>query len=235
MNKKSPFDEDNQTIVQHVLRPKDAGTLILTRKEGGETRLLMGRRHEGMAFMAGKYVFPGGRVDLADYRVPAGGELAPDVLAKVSRGIPPARARAVALAAVRETFEETGVLVGERTDKTPRTRAGHWAKFFAHGVVPKLDALQFVARAITPPNRTRRFDARFFWADASAIAHMLDAHENTELLTPCWVTFAEARALDLPSITRTVIDEIEARLSEGAARPVPFFRFRRNKPSIEYL
>ncbi len=231
----SPFDEDNQRLVREVLRPKDAGTLVLTRRDADGTRLLMGRRHEGMAFMAGKYVFPGGRVDPGDYRVPAGGDLAPDVLAKVARGVPPARARAVALAAVRETFEETGILIGERNDRPPRTRAPHWAKFFAHGVVPKLDALRFIARAITPPNRTRRFDARFFWADASHIAHMLDAHENTELLTPCWVTFSEARALDLPSITRTVIDEIEARVNGDNARPVPFFRFRNNKPSVDHL
>ncbi len=64
---------------------------------------------------------------------------------------------------------------------------------------------------------------------------MLDAHENTELLTPCWVTFTEARALDLPSITRTVIDEIEARVNGDNARPVPFFRFRNNRPSVDHL
>jgi hypothetical protein len=57
------------------------------------------------------------------------------------------------------------------------------------------------------------------------------------LLEPCWPTLSEARELDLPSITRTVLDEVEARLSDGAdpTRPVPFFRFRRGKASLDHL
>ena len=104
-------------------------------------------------------------------------------------------------------------------------------KFFAHGIVPRLDGFQFIARAITPPNRTRRFDARFFMADAGAIAHTLDAATHEELLKPAWLTLAEARALDLPGITRRVLDEVETRLGDGpdTARPAPFFRFLRGK------
>jgi 8-oxo-dGTP pyrophosphatase MutT (NUDIX family) len=228
-----PFDEDNQKVVAGALRPRDAATLILVRRED-EIRVLMGRRHEGMAFMAGKYVFPGGRVDPGDSRILAGGELKPEVLAKLMLGASPALARGLALAAIRETFEETGVIVGERASAIPRTRNPAWKSFFAHGIVPRLDRLDFIARAITPPNRTRRFDARFFMADAGAIAHTLDAAANEELLTPCWVTLAEARALDLPSITRIVLDEVEARIA-GEERRVPFFRFRRGKSSIGYL
>ena len=61
-------------------------------------------------------------------------------------------------------------------------------------IVPVLDGLELIARAITPPNRPRRFDARFFMADAGAIAHTLDAAHNEELLKPSWLTLAEARA-----------------------------------------
>jgi len=88
-----------------------------------------------------------------------------------------------------------------------------------------------IARAITPPNRTRRFDARFFMADAGAIGHALDATHHEELLKPSWLSLAEARALDLPGITRRVLDEVELRLDDpqGAARPAPFFRFLRGK------
>ena len=90
------------------------------------------------------------------------------------------------------------------TSTAPRSKSA-WAHFFAHGVVPKLEALDYIARAITPPNRPRRFDARFFTADSSAIADELDAPHTDELLTPCWLTFAEARALDVPVITRAVL------------------------------
>jgi len=229
----APFDSDNETIVPGAMRPRDAATLILVKREA-EPRVLMGKRHGGMAFMANKFVFPGGRLDPADARIAAGGELRADVSAKAAFGITPKKARGLALAAIRETFEETGILVGERAAKIPRTRAQAWHKYFAHGIVPRLERLDFIARAITPPNRTRRFDARFFMADAAEIAHQLDAAANEELLTPCWVTLAEARALDLPSITRRVLEEVEARLETGP-RPVPFFRFLRNKATIDWL
>ncbi|MEI9989426.1 MAG: hypothetical protein WDM86_05245 [Rhizomicrobium sp.] len=227
------FDSDNEKIIQQPLRPKDAATLVLVKRDGGSPRVLMGLRPGSMAFMANKYVFPGGRLDPGDLRIRVAAELRPEVAART--GVGPARARGLALAAIRETFEETGILVGERAEKVPRTRAPAWAKFFAHKVMPRLDVLEMIARAITPPNRTRRFDARFFMADASAIAHRIDASGNEELLTPTWLTLAEARALDMPSITRTVLDEVEARIAGDTARPVPFYRFARGKPSLVHV
>lgn len=230
------FDKD-EVIIKNRLRPKDAATLVLVKRGKDSPRILMGQRHGNMAFMANKYVFPGGRVDPGDQRITLGGDLRPHVAERLAKGTSASRARGLALAAIRETFEEAGILLGERAEKLPRTRAPAWQKFFEHGVTPRLDTMEFIARAITPPNRTRRFDARFFMADADAIAHTLDAAENDELLTPHWLTFAEARELDLPSITRTVLDEAEARLSDGrdGSRPVPFFRFHRGKSQMDFL
>lgn len=198
----------------------------------------MGRRHRGHAFMPGKWVFPGGRIDRADFGVPAASELTPPVAAALERTATGHRARALACAAIRETFEETGLLLGKAAagSAEPSAKRGTWGDFLARAV-PDLAALDFVARAITPPARTRRFDARFFMADASTIAHELEEAENEELLTPAWLTLSEARALDLPSITRTVLDEVEARMSEGAdpSRPIPFYRFTRGKPGLTHI
>src|SRR5262249_12217601 len=230
-----PFDSEGEKIVEQVLRPKDAATLVLVRRDQDRPRVLMGQRHGNMAFMANKYVFPGGRIDPGDMRIPVASRLRPEVSAGASHGVSAARARGLALAAIRETFEETGILLGEKATKVPRTRAPAWQKFFAHKIMPRLDGLEMIARAITPPNRTRRFDARFFMADASQIAHQLEGAENEELLTPAWLTIAEARALDLPSITRTVLDEVEARLNGDTTRPVPFYRFTRGKPVLLHL
>jgi hypothetical protein len=73
-------------------------------------------------------------------------------------------------------------------------------------------------------------------ADAEAIVHQLDSANSDELLTPCWLTFAEARALDVPTITRLVLDEVEARVNvPGVSRPVPFFRFVHGKSHLDYL
>jgi 8-oxo-dGTP pyrophosphatase MutT (NUDIX family) len=229
------FDKD-EVVVKKRLRPKDAATLVLVRRDRDGPRILMGQRHGDSVFMANKYVFPGGRLDPCDLRISLGGEFQPHVETRLLHGASPARARALGLAAIRETFEETGILLGERSKKLPRTRSA-WSRFFAHDVAPRLDTLDFIARAVTPPNRTRRFDARFFLADAGAIAHQLDAAHTDELLTPCWLTLAEARALDLPSVTRLVLDEVEARLHEGPdpSRPVPFFRFQRGRSGLTYL
>jgi 8-oxo-dGTP pyrophosphatase MutT (NUDIX family) len=231
------FDSDNEQIVGGVLRPKDAATLVIVRHESDGPRVLMGQRHGNMAFMANKYVFPGGRIDAGDMRIPVSSELKPHVAARAGYGSTPARARGLALAAIRETFEETGILIGERSEKVPRTRAPAWQKFFAHKVMPRLDWLEIIARAVTPPNRTRRFDARFFMVDARAIVHELEELDNEELLTPAWLTLTEARALDLPSITRTVLDEVEARMADGAdpSRPIPFYRFSRGKAGLTHI
>lgn len=232
------FDSDNEQIVGGVLRPKDAATLVIVkRNDGGTPRVLMGQRHGNMAFMANKYVFPGGRIDRADMRIHVTSELRPHVAARAGHGSTPARARGLALAAIRETFEETGILIGERSSKVPRTRAAAWRKFFEHRVVPRLDTLEIIARAVTPPNRTRRFDARFFMVDSGAIVHELEELDNDELLTPAWLTLDEARALDLPSITRIVLDEVEARVRDGAdpARPIPFYRFSHGKSGLTHI
>jgi 8-oxo-dGTP pyrophosphatase MutT (NUDIX family) len=227
--------EKDEVVVRNRLRPKDAATLVLVRRDADALRVLMGKRHGGMAFMANKVVFPGGRVDPCDARIRIGGAFRLQVRERLLREVSETRARALALAGIRETFEETGILVGERSRTVPRVRSA-WSRFLAHGVVPKLDQLDYIARAITPPNRPRRFDARFFMADAGVIAHEIDAPHTDELLTPCWLTFAEARAIDIPAITRAVLAEVEARVIDtDASRPVPFFRFLHGKSRVEFL
>jgi 8-oxo-dGTP pyrophosphatase MutT (NUDIX family) len=105
-------------IHKKVLRPKDSATLILVRRDSATPRILMGQRSGGHAFMPNKYVFPGGRLDAADSRVKPARDLHPATLAKLMarmRGKPSAsRARGLAHAAVRETWEETGLLFGKK-------------------------------------------------------------------------------------------------------------------------
>jgi 8-oxo-dGTP pyrophosphatase MutT (NUDIX family) len=227
------FAEDNAGWP--VLRPKDAAALILVRRDEHAFRVLMGERSAHHAFLPGRFVFPGGRVDVADQRLAVDTDLRPEVRAKVAAGTTTARARGLALAAIRETFEETGILVGTKRRTAVRTRSAAWQRFFSHGVSPRLEALDFVARAITPPGRPRRFDARFFMADADEIGAELGAsHASGELLRPVWLTLEEARAADVLPITRCVINEVDARLkgTRDAFAPVPFFIPRRGKAVI---
>jgi 8-oxo-dGTP pyrophosphatase MutT (NUDIX family) len=217
------------------VRPRDAATLIVIDRTGKEPKVLMGRRHAGHKFMPGKFVFPGGRIEPADRRMVAAGALQPKVeerlMACVQR--PSAsRARALALAAIRETFEETGLVLGTADYGVPETAVeGPWAEFAAHGVYPDLESLHFVARAITPPRRPKRFDTRFFAVDATAIARQVPGvvTPDTELVELCWVELDEALALDLPAITGVVLEELRTRIAGDMALhlPVPFYVERR--------
>jgi 8-oxo-dGTP pyrophosphatase MutT (NUDIX family) len=185
------------------------------------------------AFMPGKFVFPGGRTDPYDSRVPVAAELDPREESKL-RGprTSRARARAIAMSAVRETYEEAGLLIGRKGEFT--TSRADWQGFADNGVCPALDALRFVARAITPPGRVRRFDTRFLAAFREDVAIELpEGGPTNELEEIMWLPLAEAREADIPSITRTVLGDLEARLAADPAlrpgAPVPFYYLRHNR------
>lgn len=213
------------------LRPRDAATMLIIDRTEKKPRVLMGKRHASHKFMPGKFVFPGGRVDPGDRRMAATGalgQICEDRLA--ARVVRPSsgKARALALAAIRETFEETGLLFGTREFGTPdRPPSGTWAEFAAHGVYPDLSAVTYVARAITPPRRPKRFDTRFFAVDFNGVAAKVEdvVGPDTELVELVWVDFDEAKELDLPTITKVIIQEVESRLSRGFGPhlPVPFY------------
>ena len=229
------FDKPEDGPKGRAVRPRHAATLILTRpRAAGAPEILMGKRSAAHRFMPNKYVFPGGRVDVADSRLAHHTDLRPEVLARVARHGGERLARALARAAIRETFEEAGLLLGRPAAAPCRSSAPGWSQFFGLGFEPDLSALTYVARAITPPYRDRRFDTRFFIADADALAEPPETARaaSGELLELAWVSLAEARALDLPTITRAVLDEIEARSDDPYAdRDVPFFRFANGKPA----
>lgn len=213
-------------------RPRDAATLILIRRDGGGPRLLMGRRNGGHAFMPGKWVFPGGRVDRGDARAPAAEELRPKVRARLELHSARGSARALGLAAIRETYEEAGLLLARPSPS--RSVAGPWRSFVETGALADLSALDFIARAVTPAYHPRRFDARFFTADASALLSLDRRGDTGELDEIAWFSLAEARALDLPAITRFVIDEVDRR-QDQADQPVPFVRFSRGRRDLRVL
>ncbi len=171
----------------------------------------MGQRGAQAAFMPSKYVFPGGAVDAADA---ADADTRTDVplLAQSTQRLrlccPPdaPTPAAIAAAALRELWEETGLRLA-----TPFTED---------------EGLRFIFRAITPPGRSRRFDARFLLADAAWIAG--DPNDfsaaSDELSHLHWIGLSDARRLDLPFITEVVLAEIGHLLRGGSDQTgVPFF------------
>ena len=199
------------------LRPKLAGSLILTRPAGGSVEILMGRRSAKHAFMPDRYVFPGGRADRADAYAPLAADLPRPVLGCMTKTMPENRARAVAVASVRETAEETGYLLASPAEI--RSRNAAWSPFRQHGVAPDLSPLRLVARAITPPGRVRRFDAWFFHADASALREERVEITDPELEDILWVPFEKTGDLPLPHVTRFVLHELDRQLKDAKAQP----------------
>jgi 8-oxo-dGTP pyrophosphatase MutT (NUDIX family) len=209
-----------------VLKPRDAATLILVRRQPGAPRILMGQRAGGHAFMPNKYVFPGGRLDAADCRVKPARDLHPATLAKLMarmRGNPTmGRARGLAHAAVRETWEEAGLLFGRASADA----------------APDLSGLTLFMRAITPPGRTRRYDSRFFVADAANLSNIDQPHHDGcgELLTLSWLTLDEIASLDLPLITIDALKRLKPFLDRGQLPPhdcPASFQYYRGKTWIE--
>jgi 8-oxo-dGTP pyrophosphatase MutT (NUDIX family) len=222
--------------------PKDAATLILLDRSGPTPKVLMGRRHHGHVFLPGRFVFPGGAVDPRDRLMPAGTPLDPRAEAKLMRQVKrptPAKARALALTAIRETFEETGLLLGTRRDQPPKAPAGPWSAFAEARVHPDLSGIHFIARAITPPRRARRYDTRFFTADASAIAHKVEGviGPEAELVELVWLPLDETKRLELMAITEMVLETLQEQIAAGFSHdlPVPFYRMMHHKRMREFL
>jgi 8-oxo-dGTP pyrophosphatase MutT (NUDIX family) len=223
------------------LRPRDSATLILIDRTESVPKVLLGRRHESHKFLPGKFVFPGGRVEPTDRLMPTAAPLhvrdTERLMLSVQR---PSKVKAAgyALAAIRETYEETGLMLGARAAGVVAP-AGPWQAFAEAGIIPDLSAVHFVGRAITPPGRPRRFDSRFFAADMTAVAHRTDGFvgPDAELVELVWLPITEARRLDMPTITAVILEELQERIATGMSHdhPVPFYRMRRNRFERENL
>jgi len=178
-----------------------AATLILWREGAQGPEVLMGQRGSGAVFMPSKFVFPGGRVEPAE--PPVEGHLSPACRARMAEAPladTPAPERIVG-AGLRELEEETGLALAPGSP------------------------LRFVFRAVTPRGPPRRFDARFLFAPASAIAG--DAEDfsaaSGELSALGWLPLPVARGCELPFVTEIVLSEVAALIAGQDQPGVPFF------------
>ena len=240
------------------IRP--AATVIIVRDRGASPRILMGQRSRSAVFMPSKFVFPGGVVDSSDELPVLADRIDAESrrrLAAESRGPQP---EAIMLAGIREVFEETGLKIGCRIhaeapagggepDAAPRqpvrdgAAAGafagdSWAGFMHGGVRPSAAGIQFIFRAITPPGRVRRYDTRFFLADAARIVNDPDdlSGASGELSHLSWVPLADTGSLEMPFITEVVLAELRDIL-EGheSGRGVPFLYHDDGRSYIRHL
>ncbi|MEQ1718587.1 MAG: NUDIX hydrolase [Hyphomicrobium sp.] len=229
---------DTPTAGAETPRILDAASILLLDQTGSQPRLLMGLRRADNVFLPNKWVFPGGRLEHDDSAMRPSSPIDAADEAALLHGLAhdpvsgPAFAAALALAAVRELFEETGhalaVREGEGDDLD-----GVWPAFRALRLRPALAPLRLLARAVTPPGRPRRYDTRFFLAPRQAVLENA-ASADGEFTDLNWFTFGEAQALDLPNITRRILTDLELGLSPSGGSaggpaggpgfgPVPFY------------
>lgn len=216
---------------------RDASVLIVIEMDSPEPRLLMGKRNKNLVFMPGKYVFPGGAVDPEDFQInlienledieAARLQLHTDKFNRTSE------AQALPLAAIRETYEETGVLIGTEGQNTDiNASSDTWNAFLAHNIVPSLSGIKFCARAITPEKRVRRYDTRFFCVAADSIAKTTP-FQSGELDNIEWLTLSQAADIDLPSITRLILNDILSGIRKETLferdEPVPFYYYQEGR------
>jgi 8-oxo-dGTP pyrophosphatase MutT (NUDIX family) len=226
-------DTDDKTALRH------AATIVVWRAgAGGTPEVLMGQRGDKAAFMPSKYVFPGGAVDAADADVVLADGMPALCAARLKGGgIAP---QTLAATAIRELWEETGLALGTpgAWDCPPADQGHDWAGFAARGLVPSARGMAFIFRAITPPGRPRRFDARFFLVAATHIAGDADnfSAASDELSHLHWIALSQTRSLDLPFITEVVLAEVASVLQTGpAAEGVPFFDNSGNRPQFRRI
>ncbi|WP_114966256.1 NUDIX hydrolase [Alkalilacustris brevis] len=215
---------------------RDAATVLVIRDAATVPRVLMGQRGAGAAFMPNKVVFPGGAVDPGDADVTLAAPLDPVCASRIAQdGANPA---ALATAAIRELWEETGLMLGA-PGEWPDPPAPDWADFAARGMCPSATGLRYVFRAVTPKGRPRRFDARFFLVEAGRIAGDPDDFSAAceELSHLQWIPLAEARRFDLPFITEVVLAEVAALVEAGVGQPesVPFFDNTGDRPAFRRI
>jgi 8-oxo-dGTP pyrophosphatase MutT (NUDIX family) len=201
-------------------RPRDAAGLVLLRRRGAGREVLLGRRRATAKFLPGVYVYPGGRLDPED-RWESGFE---ERFAALPGGLDRATTRlahALLRAAVRETYEETGVLVGSPGRAKAEGTPAIWQAYREAGLQPAFHAARLFVRAVTPTFSRIRFHTRFFLMDATDLA--IGEVRDGELEDVGWVPLGEARRLPMVDVTEFVLDRAERELLES---PVPLFSYR---------
>ncbi|MEQ9520129.1 MAG: NUDIX hydrolase [Parvibaculum sp.] len=222
------MNAETPTTKTTPVRPRDAASLVLIDNEGSEPRILMGKRHAKMKFIPDAFVFPGGKLDPHDHEAEAATPLSQDE-SLAQTGASHAKTKALAMAAVRETFEETGYLLAAQGDIGKAT-GETWNEFRTMGLAPALHHVTFMARAITPPQSPIRFHARFFQAPRTALSGTLKG--SGELSDLDWYPLTEALKLPIIDVTEFILTEIQNSEKGNPRLSPPLYCYLNNKPRV---
>jgi len=221
-------EKAQRAALPRAVKPKRAATIVLMQGPKENPKILMGQRGKGHDFMPSVYVFPGGRVDRTDSYAPYAGDISPRTERILEAAYAPRQARALLLTAIRETYEETSLILGRKEHTTRNMKDQSWQDFLDSGHLPDLSGIEVFGRAITPPHRHKRFDTWFF------IKHLGDDVANTadsaELLNVNWFTFSEIEKLKTHRATEMMLQVLKQYLRYDTPPPHIFWsRMERKK------
>ena len=223
-------------MISDKTKIRSAATVIVVRNKHKNPSVLMGQRGVNAAFMPSKFVFPGGAVDDQDLSIDIKKSINEVCKKRLLKENENGSWSGLVAAAIRELFEETGQIIGveEEWSEVP----SNWEEFAKTGYVPDASNMSFVFRAITPPGRPRRFDARFFLIQAEELRTNLDdfSMASDELSHLQWIPLKDTKNFDLPFITQVVLAEVTGNLMKsGPPARVPFFQNTTEESLIYYI
>ena len=201
-------------------RPRDAASLVIHRQRRTHHEVLMGRRGGKARFKPGVWVFPGGGLERADYHARPLRPLDDATAALLAVGRTRRKADALAMAAVREAFEEAGLIYGRPGD-IGNVRHVSWREFRRRSLAPDLGALDFLGRAITPTCRPLRYHARFFSIDFAHLEGELGGDGELEDLR--WVRIDDTGGLETMVVQDMILATLARRLKGQHAPPQRLF------------
>ena len=193
-----------------IPRPRNAASLVLLKRSGKDVQVLLGKRSNKTRFMPGAWVFPGGVVDKADYTISINTSLNKNIIKKLAVSNNIVTANALAIASIRETVEETGLILGKKSKNVSTVNFEEDNNGIAImsklGLEPDLTKLFYLGRAITPTFSPIRFHARFFIADAKHLTGKIKT--TNELVEIEWISLKSAKKLPMADVTEFMINEL---------------------------
>lgn len=209
--------------LERAPRPKIAATVVLTIGDRQNPKILMGQRSSRHDFMPSVYVFPGGRVDRIDSFAPYAGDLSARTERILEAAVSPRKARAITLCCIRETYEETGLMIGaEAKSQVRNMKNPTYDLFRKSGRLPDISEMEVFGRAITPPHRHKRFDAWFFHRHLGDVAPP-DVNDSRELQNVGWFTFDAIETLELQRATTMMVEVFKNYVRRPEPEPKIFF------------
>lgn len=222
---------NKRSALNRAARPRLASTIVLYKGTRDNPKILMGQRSPRNDFMPSVYVFPGGRVDRADSYADYSRDLSARTERILESAFTPRKARACVLAAIRETWEETGLMVGRKQPWTKTIRDKSWQAFRQNDVLPNLSNIEVFGRAVTPPHRHKRYDTWFFVQAFSGDDSQIS--DSGELTNVDWYDWKQIKSLEMQRATTMMLSVLKDYFNHATPAEDIFYSHMQRKTYVQ--